>query len=111
MTSQCILAGRLSWYSVNTGSFLVCSVDVDDFCFDTGFFAVLSQDGQLSGRFDDFVRQWEGVCKVLPEFKVAVADIETFLWDLRRWLEQVELGFALRPHLMVPGKSEASLTS
>jgi extracellular factor (EF) 3-hydroxypalmitic acid methyl ester biosynthesis protein len=83
--------------SVNMGSFLVCTVDVDDFCFDAGFFAALSQSGQLSGRFHDFVRQWEGVCKVLPEFKVAVADIQTFLVDLRRWLEQVELGIRSSP--------------
>ena len=83
--------------SVNMGTFLVCSVDVDDFCFDAGFFAALSQDGQLSGRFNDFVRQWQGVCKVLPEFKVAVADIQTFLVDLRRWLEQVELGIRSSP--------------
>ena len=78
--------------SVNTGTFLVCSVDLDDFCFDPEFFRALSQEGRLRERFDDFVRQWEGVCKVLPEFKVAVADIQTFLIDLRRWLEQVEEG-------------------
>jgi extracellular factor (EF) 3-hydroxypalmitic acid methyl ester biosynthesis protein len=83
--------------SVNMGTFLVCSVDVDDFCFDAGFFAALSQKGRLSERFDDFVQQWQGVCKVLPEFKVVVADIQTFLVDLRRWMEQVELGIRSSP--------------
>src|SRR6185436_15817606 len=29
--------------------------------------------------------------KVIPGFKVVVADMETLLGDLRRWLEQVEL--------------------
>src|ERR1019366_1116895 len=72
---------------VNTGTSLVCSVDVDDFCFDARFFAALGENGQLSERFKAFLQQWQGVCKVLPEFKVAVADIQTFLVDLRRWLE------------------------
>lgn len=58
---------------VNTGTFLVCSVDLDDFCFDAEFFKALSQEGRLRERFDDFMRQWQGVCKVLPEFKVAGA--------------------------------------
>ena len=84
--------------SVNTGTFLVCSVDVDDFCFDAGFFGALSQNGRLRERFDDFVQQWQGVCKVLPEFKVAVADIQTFLIDARRWMEQVELGIRSSPN-------------
>ena len=96
--NQTVYAGRaVVRESVNTGSFLVCSVDLDDFCFDPEFFRALSQEGRLRERFDDFVRQWEGVCKVLPEFKVAVADIQTFLIDLRRWLEQVELGLRSSP--------------
>jgi extracellular factor (EF) 3-hydroxypalmitic acid methyl ester biosynthesis protein len=83
--------------SVNTGTLQACSVDLDDFCFDAEFFEGLTQEGKLGERFDDFVRQWEGVCKVLPEFKVAVADIQTFLIDLRRWMEQVELGIRSSP--------------
>jgi extracellular factor (EF) 3-hydroxypalmitic acid methyl ester biosynthesis protein len=82
---------------VNTGTSLVCSVDVDDFCFDARFFAALGENGQLSERFKAFLQQWQGVCKVLPEFKVAVADIQTFLVDLRRWLEQIELGIRSSP--------------
>jgi extracellular factor (EF) 3-hydroxypalmitic acid methyl ester biosynthesis protein len=51
----------------------------------------------LRERFDAFSRQWQGICKVRPEFKVAIADIQTFLIDLRRWLEQVELGIRSSP--------------
>ena len=82
---------------VNTGSAMVCSVALDDFCFDVEFFTALSQKGQLRAGFEDLVGQWQRVCKVLPEFKVAVADIQTFLIDLRRWLEQVELGIRSSP--------------
>src|SRR6266404_6368812 len=82
---------------VNTGTVMVCSVSLDDFCFEVEFFTALSQKGQLQAGFDDLVGQWQRVCKVLPEFKVAVADIQTFLIDLRRWLEQVELGIRSSP--------------
>lgn len=95
---QAVYAGRAVVRDcVNAGTFLMCSVDLDDFCFDAEFFEALSEDGQLRERFDDFVQQWQGVCKVLPEFKVAVADIQTFLIDLRRWMEHVELGVRSSP--------------
>jgi extracellular factor (EF) 3-hydroxypalmitic acid methyl ester biosynthesis protein len=98
VNDQPVYSGRaVVRYSVNTGTTLVCSVDLDDLCFDAEFFKALSQKGQLRERFNDFVQQWQGVCRVLPAFKVAVADIQTFLIDLRRWLEQVELGIRSSP--------------
>jgi extracellular factor (EF) 3-hydroxypalmitic acid methyl ester biosynthesis protein len=72
---------------------------LDDFCFDPGLFEAMGQDHQLRSRFDEFFREWQGVCKVLPEFKTIVADIETLLIDLRRWMEQVELGIRASPKL------------
>jgi len=83
--------------TMNTGSATVCSVNVDDFCFDVQFLAAAGQNGRLEERFEDFMRAWQTVCKVLPEFKVAVADIQTFLIDCRRWMEQVELGIRSSP--------------
>jgi extracellular factor (EF) 3-hydroxypalmitic acid methyl ester biosynthesis protein len=83
--------------AVNTGTVVVCSALLDDLCFDTAFFASVAKPAQLRPRFHDFVQQWQKVCKVLPEFKVVVADIQTFLIDLRRWLEQVELGLRSSP--------------
>jgi extracellular factor (EF) 3-hydroxypalmitic acid methyl ester biosynthesis protein len=82
---------------VNTGTVAVCSVVLDDFCFDSNFFTSLGQPGELPKRFDELMLQWQKMCKVLPEFKVAVADIQTFLIDLRRWLEQIELGIRSSP--------------
>jgi extracellular factor (EF) 3-hydroxypalmitic acid methyl ester biosynthesis protein len=82
---------------VNTGTVSVCSVALEDHCFEVEFFQAISQAGQIRAGFEDVVAQWERVCKVLPEFKVAVADIQTFLIDLRRWLEQIELGIRSSP--------------
>lgn len=82
---------------VNTGTATVCSVVLDDVSFDNEFFTTLGQDGQWRERFADCLRQWQAVCKVLPEFKVAVADIQTFLIDCQRWMQQVELSVRSSP--------------
>jgi extracellular factor (EF) 3-hydroxypalmitic acid methyl ester biosynthesis protein len=82
---------------VNTGTATVCSVVLDDISFDNEFFAALGRDGHWRERFGDCLRQWQSICKVLPEFKVVVADIQTFLIDCRRWMEQVELGIRSSP--------------
>ena len=44
-----------------------------------------------------FLRHWQRLYRVLPEFKVVVADMQTFLTDLRLWLEQVELEIRSAP--------------
>lgn len=82
---------------VNAGTTLVCEANLDDLSFDADFFSSVSQPEQLRARFDEFVREWQKVCQVRPEFKVALADIQTFLIDLRRWVEPIELGLRSSP--------------
>ena len=95
---QVVYAGRAVVRDlVNAGSALVCEADLDDFGFDADYFSSVAQPDRLGARFDDFVREWQQVCQVRPEFKVAVADIQTFLMDLRRWVEHVELGLRSAP--------------
>jgi extracellular factor (EF) 3-hydroxypalmitic acid methyl ester biosynthesis protein len=84
--------------TVNTGTMQVCSVLLDGICFDAGSLGSLGQQGQMRQCFADFMAHWQGVCKVKPEFKAAVGEIETFLIDLRCWLEQVELGLRSSPN-------------
>src|SRR5207302_5687063 len=40
---------------------------------------------------------WEKLYRVRPEFKIVIADMQTFLTDLRLWLEQVELEIRSAP--------------
>ncbi len=42
--------------------------------------------------FKDFLAGWQAVCKILPEFKVVIADMQAFLNDSRLWLEKAEVG-------------------
>jgi extracellular factor (EF) 3-hydroxypalmitic acid methyl ester biosynthesis protein len=44
-----------------------------------------------SRGFDTFLSEWQKLYRVLPEYKVVVADIHTFLFDLNLWLQQVEM--------------------
>ena len=38
-----------------------------------------------------FLSEWQKLYKLSPEFKVVIADMQTFLHDLRLWLDQVEM--------------------
>ena len=82
---------------LNPGTSQICSVLLDDYCFNNEFFTALSQPGNLRQCFRDFIGSWQKVCTVRADYKVAVADIVTFLLDLRRWMEQVELGIRASP--------------
>jgi extracellular factor (EF) 3-hydroxypalmitic acid methyl ester biosynthesis protein len=82
---------------VNSGTTIICEANLDDASFDPEFFSFVAQPEQLRERFKEFVSDWQKVIQVRPEFKVALADIQTFLMDLRRWIEQIELGIRSSP--------------
>jgi len=48
-------------------------------------------------EFNGFIQEWQKLYKILPEYKVVIADIQSFLADLRLWLDQVELGIRSAP--------------
>jgi extracellular factor (EF) 3-hydroxypalmitic acid methyl ester biosynthesis protein len=59
----------------------------------------LQKDGEIVREFKSFLKDWQKFYRVSPEFKIVIADMQTFLHDLRSWLEQVELGIqALTRH-------------
>ncbi len=76
---------------MNAGTALVCEAKLDEASFSIASFSPLEATNRLHEGFGDFLNQWQKVYKLLPEFKVVVADMQTFLADLRLWLEQVDL--------------------
>lgn len=93
---------------VHTGSVLLCSVALDDMSFDAQYLARQRDGHSLRDRFAGFMAQWGQTWRVLPEFKVAVADIQTLLLDLRLWMGQLELGLAAgAPHELAAREREA----
>ena len=93
INDRTIYSGRALISNVlNTGTVQVCETKLDESSFTITTFSPLATSGKIHDGFGEFLNQWQKVYKVLPEFKVVVADMQTFLTDLRLWLEQTELG-------------------
>ena len=81
---------------VNTGLMLVCEARLGDDWRDLDF-AALSSGGKLETHFAEFIKSWEQRYKIRQQFKVVIADIQSFLVELRSWLQQIELGLRGQP--------------
>jgi extracellular factor (EF) 3-hydroxypalmitic acid methyl ester biosynthesis protein len=77
---------------VNAGIMIVCEATLEEAWLEIDLFSPISQPDRLRSDFSEFMAEWAKIRAVLPDFKVAVADFQTLLLDLRRWLDQVELG-------------------
>jgi len=82
---------------LNTGLVVVCEASLDEGWRDVDFEIDAGQPAKLCGEFNDFIEEWQKLYRVQAEYKVAVADLQTFLSELRLWLEQVELGIRSSP--------------
>jgi len=98
INDQTIYSGRVVVSSiVNTGTLLVCEGKLDESGFLVSSFAPGEAATWTQRGFDQFFYQWQKLYRVDTEFKVAVADMQTFLTDLRLWLEQLELEIRAAP--------------
>jgi extracellular factor (EF) 3-hydroxypalmitic acid methyl ester biosynthesis protein len=96
-----IFAGERVLYSgrgvisqvVKTGSTVVCEAGLGDGWMDVDFGA----SGTLSSQFNGMIAHWQTEYRILPEYKLVVADMQSFFLELRHWLEQVELGIRATP--------------
>lgn len=83
---------------VNTGIVVICEASLnEEGWIDIDLFSPVHKRDHLLEEFQDFIRETEKIYRVLPDFKVAVADMQVFLGNLRRWMEQVELGLRSLP--------------
>ncbi len=82
---------------VNAGIFLICETTLEDAWLDVDLFSSPNQPNKLREEFVEFIKEWEKVHRVIPDFKVVVADMQTILMDLRRWMEQLELMVRSQP--------------
>jgi extracellular factor (EF) 3-hydroxypalmitic acid methyl ester biosynthesis protein len=83
---------------VNTGIMLICEASLtDESWIDVDIFSPTSNKSRIMADFAEFLKETEKVYKVQPDFKLVVADMQTLLTDLRRWMEQVELGVRSLP--------------
>lgn len=77
---------------VDAGTTAVCEATLEDGWLDVG---QLDLNG-LQASLGEFLDKTKSAFKILPEFKLAVADLQIVLGDLRLWFDQLEL--SLQPH-------------
>jgi extracellular factor (EF) 3-hydroxypalmitic acid methyl ester biosynthesis protein len=76
---------------LHAGLATLCEVTLEDHWQDID---LVGQDvgGRIRKEFAGFYGDWQRLYQVRSEFKVALTDLQSFLHDLRLWLDQVELG-------------------
>lgn len=98
MNDRLVYSGRAVVSNlVNTGLLLICEATLDVAWLDVDLFSPANQRIKLHAQFSEYIREWHKIYSVMPEFKVVVADMQTLLMDLRRWMEQAELGVRSLP--------------
>jgi extracellular factor (EF) 3-hydroxypalmitic acid methyl ester biosynthesis protein len=90
---EIVYAGRAVVRSlINAGVAIVCEVSLNEEWMETRAHVT---DAGVRGQFAGFLQEWQRVCQVGAEFKVVVADLHSFLSDLRLWLDQYQLAAEL----------------
>ncbi len=83
---------------VDAGLSIVCEATLDEAHWMEAAPGWVAQGGaRLTEEFKAFLAEWQKLYQVLPEYKIATADMQTFFADLRIWLDQVEVGLRSLP--------------
>jgi len=78
---------------IHTGDALLCEAKLDNLGPDTAYFLPVPETGgNLSEAYDSFFQAWQKNYQISSEFKVLVADIQSYLTGVRHWLEELEFG-------------------
>jgi extracellular factor (EF) 3-hydroxypalmitic acid methyl ester biosynthesis protein len=81
---------------VSNGDTLICEAQLDETWLHNGNLFV-AEAGEIRAHFQDFLLHWQKLYKILPEYKLLIADMQAFLSDLRLWLQQIELRIRSKP--------------
>lgn len=79
---------------VHTGAKTVCTVVLDD-AWQFPFSAADLEPGRIQSLFKEQQREWQKLRLVRSEYKLHLADMESYFAELRLWLDQVELGIRM----------------
>jgi len=92
---------------VNAGLAIICEVKLTDSGFKNADSPELTGLPGGHPNLNTFLSDWSNYYRVLPEFKVVVADMQMFLVELRQWLDRFEL--QTRQNALQPNDVLASL--
>ena len=76
---------------VNVGPATVCEATLEEGSLKLDLSQIGNPENVLPSAFKSFLHRWQTFYKILPEYKLVVADIQSFLHELRLWLDQLEL--------------------
>ena len=83
---------------VNAGLTVVCEVALDEGSWmDVQFTPTEARNGRLREQYAGFMHEWQKLYRVGPDYKLIIADMQSFFMDLRLWLDQIELGIRSSP--------------
>ena len=83
---------------VGTGLITVCEVALEDTAWQNVEFTLEAvRNGKLREQFVGFMEQWQKLYRVLPEYKVIIADMQSYFSSLQLWADQVELSIRTSP--------------
>lgn len=72
---------------------LICEAKLYNLGSETAFFLPPTESpGNLEEAYQAFFRNWQENYRISTEFKVLVADVQSFLTGVRHWLEGLEFG-------------------
>lgn len=63
--------------------------------------------GGLSKEFKDFLAGWQNLYKISPAYKLALVDMQTYLSDLKLWVDQLEMNVRSAPTAEQPALERA----
>jgi extracellular factor (EF) 3-hydroxypalmitic acid methyl ester biosynthesis protein len=93
LRGRAVYSGRAVVASlVNTGLMVICQASLnEEFWTDVESITNATGKDRLRHEFRDFIAEWQKLYLVSRDYKVVIADLQSFLNDLRLWLHQVEL--------------------
>src|SRR5215212_2561290 len=109
MREQLVYSGKAVITNlVNAGPVVICQANLQDAWLELDVLNLAKEPTRLHEAFDGLIQNWQKVYKVQPEYKVIIADIQSFLFELRHWVEEVELGLSsLRERERIEAEREA----
>lgn len=96
---QVLYAGKAVVHNVvNVSAKVICEVTLAEANWQVaGDVLALGRPEKIRAEFNLFLKDWQKFYKVSREFKEIVADMQTFLYDLRLWLDKVGARIELQP--------------
>jgi len=98
LNEQPVYSGRAVVQSlIYTGTMLVCEATLEDSWLEIDLLSTAQLGEKLRAAFINFLHAIQKEFRIVPEVKLAVADLQLFLLNLRNWFEQLELGIRSQP--------------